>query len=88
MARTYPAEYIDEKLAMAQELAATGSCTNPAGWLRKAVEEYYSPTKIREKKNREKKAQQAMRIVEEPAPDPEPTSDPEPTLEEDHQKEE
>jgi hypothetical protein len=42
----YPAAYIREKLAMAQGLVAAGSCLvsqNPAGWLRKAIEEDYSP---------------------------------------------
>ena len=42
----YPAEYIREKLAMAQGLVAAGSCLvsqNPAGWLRRAIEEDYSP---------------------------------------------
>ena len=42
----YPAAYIREKLAMAQELVAAGSrlvSQNPAGWLRKAIEEDYSP---------------------------------------------
>jgi hypothetical protein len=69
LAHDYPPQYIEEKLAMAQGLAAQGSCTNPAGWLRRAIEEDYSPPKIWEKKNREA---QAMRIVEEPAPNPEP----------------
>jgi hypothetical protein len=58
---------------MAQGLVAAGTCTNPAGWLRKAIEEDYSPPKIGEShENREKKTQQAVRIVEEPVPDPEP----------------
>jgi hypothetical protein len=42
----YPAAYIREKLEMAQGLMATGSCLvsqNPAGWLRRAIEEDYSP---------------------------------------------
>ena len=42
----YPAQYIREKLAMAQGLVAAGSCLvsqNPAGWLRRAIEEDYSP---------------------------------------------
>jgi phage replication O-like protein O len=41
----YPAQYIREKVAMAQGLVAAGSCLvsqNPAGWLRKAIEEDYS----------------------------------------------
>jgi hypothetical protein len=42
----YPAEYIRGKVAMVQRLVAAGSCLvsqNPAGWLRKAIEEDYSP---------------------------------------------
>ena len=42
----YPAEYIQGKVAMVQRLVAARSCLvsqNPAGWLRKAIEEDYSP---------------------------------------------
>jgi phage replication O-like protein O len=42
----YPAQYIREKVAMAQGLVAAGSCLvsqNPAGWLRRAIEEDYKP---------------------------------------------
>jgi hypothetical protein len=42
----YPAAYIKEKVAMAQGLVAAGSALvsqNPAGWLRKAIEEDYAP---------------------------------------------
>jgi len=45
----YPAQYIKGKLAIAQGLVAAGSCLvsqNPAGWLRKAIEEDYSPPRI------------------------------------------
>src|SRR5919106_5381301 len=48
----YPAEYIREKLAMAQGLVAAGSCLvsqNPAGWLRRAIEEDYSPPRTYER---------------------------------------
>jgi hypothetical protein len=41
----YPAAYIREKVAMAQGLVAAGSALvsqNPAGWLRKAIEEDYA----------------------------------------------
>jgi hypothetical protein len=41
----YPAQYIREKLAMAQGLVADRSqlvSQNPAGWLRRAIEENYS----------------------------------------------
>jgi hypothetical protein len=47
--RDYPAAYIREKLAMAQGLVAAGSSLvsqNPAGWLRKAIEEDYCPPRI------------------------------------------
>jgi hypothetical protein len=42
----YPAAYIREKLEMAKGLVAAGSCLvshNPAGWLRRAIEEDYGP---------------------------------------------
>jgi Bacteriophage replication protein O len=45
----YPVPYIQEKLAMAQELVTTGSdlvSQNPAGWLRRAIEEDYQPVSI------------------------------------------
>jgi hypothetical protein len=44
--QNYPAQYIREKLAMAQGLVDAGSSLvsqNPAGWLRKAIEEDYAP---------------------------------------------
>jgi hypothetical protein len=44
--QNYPVEYIREKVAMAQGLVAAGSALvsqNPAGWLRKAIEEDYAP---------------------------------------------
>jgi hypothetical protein len=47
LAHDYSAEYIQEKLAMAQRLVAAGSCQNAAGWLRKAIEEDYTATKPR-----------------------------------------
>jgi hypothetical protein len=58
----YPAAYIREKVEMAQGLVATGSrlvCQNPAGWLRKAIEEDYAPPSISQRRRqchiREKK---------------------------------
>jgi phage replication O-like protein O len=45
----YPAHYIREKLEMAKGLVAAGSALvsqNPAGWLRKAIEEDYAPPSI------------------------------------------
>ena len=42
--QSYPAAYIREKLEMAKGLVAAGSCLvsqNPAGWLRRAIEEDY-----------------------------------------------
>jgi hypothetical protein len=44
LTQSFPAAYIREKLAMAQELVRSGSCLiakNPAGWLRRAIEEDY-----------------------------------------------
>jgi phage replication O-like protein O len=58
----YPASYIREKVAMAQGLVAAGSCLvsqNPAGWLRRAIEEDYTLPKTseryRQRSGREKK---------------------------------
>jgi phage replication O-like protein O len=58
----YPAAYIREKVAMAQGLVAAGSCLvsqNPAGWLRRAIEEDYTLPKTseryRQRSGREKK---------------------------------
>jgi phage replication O-like protein O len=60
--QSYPAAYIREKLEMAKGLVAAGSCLvsqNPAGWLRRAIEENYSPPKTsqrhRQRSVREKK---------------------------------
>jgi hypothetical protein len=60
--QSYPAAYIREKLEMAKGLVAAGSCLvsqNPAGWLRKAIEENYSPPRPYERRRqrsvREKK---------------------------------
>jgi hypothetical protein len=46
LTQRYPAQYIREKLVMARGLVAAGSCLvsqNPAGWLRRAIEEDYHP---------------------------------------------
>jgi hypothetical protein len=58
----YPAAYIREKLEMAKGLVAAESCLvsqNPAGWLRKAIEEDYTlpktPERHRQRSGREKK---------------------------------
>jgi phage replication O-like protein O len=48
----YPVEHIKEKLEMARGLVATGSrlvSQNPAGWLRKAIEEDYTLPKTSER---------------------------------------
>ena len=45
----YPAAYIRKKLETAKELVSAGSALvsqNPAGWLRKAIEEDYAPPSI------------------------------------------
>jgi hypothetical protein len=49
--RDYPVAYIREKVAMAEELVARGSALisqNPAGWLRRAIEEDYQPPRERQ----------------------------------------
>jgi hypothetical protein len=58
----YPAAYIKEKLEMAKGLVAAGSrlvSQNPAGWLRRAIEEDYTLPKTserhRQRSGREKK---------------------------------
>jgi phage replication O-like protein O len=67
--RDYPAQYIREKLAMAQGLVAAGSCLvsqNPAGWLRRAIEEDYSPTRTYHRsqhKTREAKERKTAQAV-------------------------
>lgn len=46
LTRSYPEDYVLDKLELAQWLADTGSslvAKNPAGWLRKAIEEDYAP---------------------------------------------
>jgi hypothetical protein len=60
--QNYPVAYILEKLAMAQGSVAAGSSLvsqNPAGWLRRAIEEDYSPPRTfarqRQRHTREKK---------------------------------
>jgi phage replication O-like protein O len=47
--QSYPTQYIREKVAMAQGLLDAGSALvsqNPAGWLRKAIEEDYASPRI------------------------------------------
>jgi phage replication O-like protein O len=58
----YPAQHIREKLEIAKGLVAAGSCLisqNPAGWLRRAIEEDYTLPKTserhRQRSGREKK---------------------------------
>jgi Bacteriophage replication protein O len=62
LTQEYPAAYIREKLAIAQGLVAAGSrlvSQNPAGWLRRAIEEDYTLQKPserhRQRPSREKK---------------------------------
>jgi hypothetical protein len=74
LAHDYPTEYIQEKLAMAQGLVATGSCQNAAGWLRKAIEEDYTATKPR-------RASTSLRIAK-PNKTPIPAIEPIPEVEE------
>jgi phage replication O-like protein O len=53
--QSYPAQYIREKVAMAQGLVAARSVLvsqNPAGWLRKAIEEDYTPSRISQRHRR------------------------------------
>jgi phage replication O-like protein O len=53
LTRRYPAQYIKEKVTMAQGLVAAGSrlvSQNPAGWLRRAIEEDYTVPKTAERR--------------------------------------
>jgi hypothetical protein len=66
----YPVQYIREKLTIAQRLAASGSALvsqNPAGWLRKAIEEDYAPPRNCQRarhKARGAKDRKAPQVVE------------------------
>jgi phage replication O-like protein O len=65
--QSYPAAYIREKLEMAKGLVAAGSCLvsqNPAGWLRRAIEENYSPPKTSQRhRQRSVREKQAAKLV-------------------------
>jgi Bacteriophage replication protein O len=63
--QNYPAQYIKEKVAMAQGLVAAGSSLvsqNPAGWLRKAIEEDYAPPR-NPKRSRRRQARKVQDTV-------------------------
>jgi DnaA-like protein len=67
----YPAAYIREKLVMSQGLVTAGSCLvsqNPAGWLRRAIEEDYTLPKPSERHRQRsgRKTKQAPRIQAKP----------------------
>jgi hypothetical protein len=52
--QSYPVAHIREKLVMAQGLVASGSALvsqNPAGWLRRAIEEHYRPPRTTERQH-------------------------------------
>jgi phage replication O-like protein O len=70
LVQDYPAVYIREKLEMAKGLVAAGSCLvsqNPAGWLRKAIEEDYSSprtaARYRQRSVREKREKKDATLV-------------------------
>jgi hypothetical protein len=53
----YPKQYIREKLAIAQGLVSVGSALvsqNPAGWLRRAIEEDYAPPRNHQRSRQHK----------------------------------
>jgi hypothetical protein len=63
--QNYPTQYIREKLAIAQGLVAAGSplvSQNPAGWLRKAIEEDYAPPR-NPKRSRRRQARKVQDTV-------------------------
>jgi phage replication O-like protein O len=66
----YPEGYIQEKLDMTQQLVDAGSplvSQNPAGWLRKAIEEDYAPPRNHQvsKKHKEKREKNTKTAREE-----------------------
>jgi hypothetical protein len=80
----YPAQHIREKLATAQGLVASGSCLvsqNPAGWLRRAIEEDYSPPRTTERQHqRAVREKRDVRVVRaEPKNQHLPKEEPKPT---------
>jgi phage replication O-like protein O len=84
LAKQYPAAYIRHKLALTKELVASGSCLvsqNPAGWLRRAIEEDYSLPQTferhRQRSVREKKGVKVARA--EPKEQHVPQEEPKPT---------
>jgi Bacteriophage replication protein O len=66
--QSYPTQYIREKLVMAQGLMAARShlvSQNPAGWLRKAIEENYSPPRPYERhRQRHVREKKGARLVQ------------------------
>ena len=68
LAKDYPEELISDKLNLAQWLVSIGSPTvakNPAGWLRKAIEEDYTPPRNYESPRDQKaKAKEAAALAE------------------------
>jgi hypothetical protein len=73
LTKQYPAPHIREKLAMAKNLVATGSALvsqNPAGWLRRAIEEDYSLPRSKKRhrhhNSRKKKGKPAPRVPQIP----------------------
>ena len=68
LANNFPEELILGKLDLAQWLVSTGSPTvakNPAGWLRKAIEEDYTPPRNYESPNQRKaKSEKAAQLAE------------------------
>ena len=68
LAKDYPEELILDKLNLAQWLVSTGSpavSKNPAGWLRKAIEEDYAPPKGYESpRQRKAKSEESERLAQ------------------------
>jgi hypothetical protein len=68
LANNFPEELILEKLDLAQWLVSTGSPTvakNPAGWLRKAIEEDYTPPRNYESsKQKKEESARATQLAE------------------------
>jgi phage replication O-like protein O len=83
LAKQYPAAYIWQKLALTQELVTSGSCLvsqNPAGWLRRAIEENYSPPR-NTKRNQQPSGtnqRERRRVDTEPGGQQAPTKAPQP----------
>jgi hypothetical protein len=67
LAQSYPEAHILDKLELAQWLVSTGSplvAKNPAGWLRRAIEEDYAPPKNYQSSQQQAKGEREAKIAQ------------------------